>query len=123
MDNLLLNTKECAYDAFGNELKIGDKVAFAVSRWTGDYIMCVGTVVGWSQKMVKVQCTDGATNSDKPAVGYPGNPVGHTASRKPDKIIKLSLEAKTSEIQKDSENKSELFCGNGNSTDWARVLY
>jgi len=110
MEDLLLNTKECAYDAFGNKLSVGDRIAFAVSRWTGDYIMCKGTVVGWTRKLVKVQCTDGATNSDKPAAKY-HSPIGRTASRKPDKILKLSQESTT-----------ESFCGSRNSTDWASGL-
>lgn len=33
------NTKDCAFDAFGSELHVGDKVAVVVSRWTGDYIL------------------------------------------------------------------------------------
>ena len=33
------NTKECAYDGFGNELHEGDNVAFDASRGTGDYRM------------------------------------------------------------------------------------
>ncbi len=61
------NTKECAYDGFGNELHIGDKVAFAVSRWQGDYIMYIGIIRGWSEKMLKIEGIAGATNSDKPA--------------------------------------------------------
>ena len=40
------NEKNCAYDAFGNELHVNDKVAVAVSRWTGDYVMCKGIVTG-----------------------------------------------------------------------------
>lgn len=84
------NTKECAYDGFGNELHVGDKVAFAVSRWTGDYIMYKGIVRGWSEKMLKIEGTDGATNSDKPA-GMEYTPIiGRVSNRKPDKVLKIN---------------------------------
>ena len=39
---MIENTKDCAFDAFGSELHVGDKVVVAVSRWTGDYILCKG---------------------------------------------------------------------------------
>ena len=84
------HTKECAYDGFGNELHVDDEVVIAVSRWTGDYILYKGKVVGWTEKMVKILCTDGATNSDKPA-GMEYTPIiGRVANRKPDKIYKLN---------------------------------
>lgn len=61
------NEKNCAYDAFGNELHVNDKVAVAVSRWTGDYVMCKGIVTGWTKSRVKIKITEGAINSVKPA--------------------------------------------------------
>jgi len=83
------HSKECAYDGFGQELYVGDKVVFAASRWTGDYILYSGEVVGWTDKMVKVRALDGATNSDKPA-GMEYQPlIGKVQSRKPDKIFKI----------------------------------
>lgn len=86
----LINTKEVAYDGFHQELHIGDIVVFAASRWTGDYILYKGIVRGWSDKMVKIEAIDGATNSDKPA-GMEYKPLvgGKISSRKPDKIYKL----------------------------------
>jgi hypothetical protein len=84
------NTKECAYDGFGNELHEGDIVAFAASRWTGDYIMYTGIVLGWSEKMLRVEGIAGATNSDKPA-GMEYTPIiGRVSNRKPDKCLKIS---------------------------------
>lgn len=84
------HTKECAYDGFGNELYVGDKVAFAASRWTGDYIMYIGIVRGWSEKMLRIEGLSGATNSDKPA-GMEYTPIiGRISNRKPDKCLKIS---------------------------------
>ena len=90
-----LHTKECAYDGFGNELHIGDEVVFAASRWTGDYVLYKGKVVGWSEKMVKILGTSGITNSDKPA-GQEYTPIiGRESNRKPDKILKLNTSIPT----------------------------
>ncbi|MBR4591454.1 hypothetical protein [uncultured Methanobrevibacter sp.] len=83
------NTKEYAYDGFGTELREGDLVAFAVSRWTGDYIIYKGIIRGWTEKMLKIEGIAGATNSDKPA-GIEYNPIiGRISNRKPDKVIKI----------------------------------
>ena len=87
--NIKPNTKECAYDGFGNELHEGDTVAVAVSRWTGDYIMYTGIIRGWSEKMLRVEITAGATNSDKPAGMEYTKIIGKVTNRKPDKCIKI----------------------------------
>lgn len=79
----------CAYDGFGNELHVGDKVLVAVSRWTGDYILYKGIVRGWSNKTVKVECYTGATNSDKPAGMEYSKIIGKITNRKPDKLCKI----------------------------------
>lgn len=84
------HTKECAYDGFGNELHVGDVVAFAASRWTGDYIMYTGIVRGWSDKMLRVEGITGATNSDKPAGMEYTKIIGRISNRKPDKCLKIS---------------------------------
>lgn len=83
------NTKEHAYDGFHQELHVGDTVIVAVSRWTGDYILYKGIVRGWTEKMVKVEMIDGATNSDKPAGMECTHIVGNVSNRKPDKIYKI----------------------------------
>ena len=83
------NTKEHAYDGFHQELHVGDTVVVAVSRWTGDYILYKGIVRGWTEKTVKVEMIDGATNSDKPAGMEYTRIVGKVTNRKPDKIYKI----------------------------------
>lgn len=87
--NIKLNTKECAYDGFGNELHEGYVVAVAVSRWTGDYIMYTGIIRGWTEKMLRVELVAGATNSDKPAGMEYNKIIGKITNRKPDKCIKI----------------------------------
>ncbi len=96
-EKIFQHTKECAYDGFGNELHVDDEVVFAVSRWTGDYILYKGKVVGWTEKMVKILGTDGATNSDKPAGMEYTKIIGRVANRKPDKIYKLNNSVSTPE--------------------------
>ena len=128
MGKLLLNTKECAYDAFGTELKIGDKVVFAASRWTGDYILCKGTVVGWTQKMVKIECTAGATNSDKPAdeKGKTSiHPVGKIQNRKPDKMFKIpeaAPAAVSKKFQLQIDGIETAFAANRDNSGWSEGL-
>ena len=91
---MMENTKDCAFDAFGSEFHVGDKVVVAVSRWTGDYILCKGEVTGWSTCRVKIKIIDGAINSVKPAndTRLPWNSklYNKETSRLMDKIIKLS---------------------------------
>lgn len=86
------NTEDCAYDAFEQELHIGDKVVACVHQDASRHILYKAEVLGWSKKKVKLAILDSATNSDHiddPSIESWWRKTGTTGDYNPDRIYKL----------------------------------
>lgn len=85
------NTKECAYDAFEQELHVGDKVIVVVSQNGCRYCLYKGTVLGWSNKRVEIRVEEGAINTEMQDI-YPDSwwsKVNTSGKYNSDKIYKI----------------------------------
>ena len=86
------NTKERAYDAFEQELQIGDKVIACVHQTASRHILYKAEVIGWSKKRVKLAILESATNSnyvDGPRAGAWWSKTGTFGDYNSDRIYKI----------------------------------
>lgn len=94
------NTETVAYDSFGNELVVGDRVVCSIPRYSrsgnnnGVNILCRGTVVELTRKGVKVEITDVQTNTNiKYIENFASHIIGTIQQLKSDKIYKIDNNA------------------------------
>lgn len=92
------NTETVAYDSFGNELVVGDRVVCSIPRYTygnsGTFILCKGTIIEWTKKGVKVEITEVQTNTNiKYIENWASTMIGTIQQLKSDKIYKINNNA------------------------------